>query len=286
MLISLMNEHPCNHTPAVSVIMPVYNGERTLREAVDSILAQTFRDFELIICNDASTDETRSVLKSIEDERVRVIHNDVNLGPGLSRDRAIDIAVGTWLGFTDADDTWKPERLKALLLAVGRSENVMIFDDIIECHDTPLGLKPYRVIRGSYAFGGHGSDVVEVLLEHYIISNRLVMQPIMPLHFVKKHSIRHSGRRVHEDNEFFLKLLAHGLQLCYVPKPMYYYRITPGSMTGLTNRYIMIREVLENAINQFEHAPTVQAALCGIYKANTITRTMMRIKRGLNACEI
>ena len=243
--------------------MPVYNGALTLRESVDSVLAQTFQDFELIICNDASTDETGSILENIADERVRVIQNKSNLGEGSARDRAIESACGVWLAFIDADDAWAPERLKTLLDEADASINKMIFDDILECHDTDTeyGLVPWHVLRGKYAFGGDGIKAVEVPIENFVCQERLLIKPLLPLRHVRQYHIFHGCRRFAADTEFFLRLLAHGLQLCYVPKPMYYYRITPDSMSGLINRSIMMREVLENAINQFEHGPTVQVAL-------------------------
>ena len=256
-----MNKIQSNHSPIVSVILPVYNGKRTLRESVDSVLAQTFRDFEFIICNDGSTDETGIILDKLVDERVRVIHNESNLGEGSARDRAIESARGVWLALIDADDAWAPERLETLLAEANTSINKMVFDDILECHDTADGMVPWNVLRGKYAFGGNGSKSVEVPIENFVCQERLLIKPLLPLTHIRNHHICHTGRRFAADTEFFLQLLAHGVQLCYVPKPMYYYRITPGSMSSLTNRSILMREVLENAVNQFEHAPSVQAAL-------------------------
>lgn len=241
--------------------MPVYNGARTLRESVDSVLAQTLRDFEFIICNDASTDETGNILEKIVDERVRVIHNESNLGEGPARDRAIESASGVWLAFIDADDAWAPERLETLLNQADASLTKMMFDDILECHDTDHGMVPWRSLRGEYAFGGNGVTAVEVPLEDFVCQKRLLLKPLLPLRPIREYHIRHGDRPYGADTEFFLQLLAHGLQLLYVPKPMYYYRITPGSMSGVTNRSTLMREILENAISQFENAPAVQAAL-------------------------
>lgn len=257
-----MNKQKRNHSlPYVSIVMPVYNGARTLMEAVNSVLSQTYRDFELIICNDASTDETKNILNSLKDNRVRIIHNPRNLGEGPARDRAIEMAQGFWLAFIDADDSWAPERLEILLHEAGTSEDKVLFDDMWKCHDTPSGIVPYRVLRGKYAFGGNGIDAVEVPIENFVCQRRLIKSPLIPLKHIKRFNIRHSCLPFAADTEFFLKLLAHGPKLCYVPKPMYYYRITPGSMTGLTNRYVLMQEVLENAINYFKHEPKVQASL-------------------------
>lgn len=257
----LMNTSKSNFSPAVSVVMPVFNGACTLKESIDSVLAQTFHNFELIICNDASTDETPMILENIADERVLVLHNKSNLGEGPARDRAIESANGFWLAFIDADDAWAPERLETLLDNADASLNKMIFDDILECHDTADGMVPWHVLRGKYAFGGNGIKSVEVPIEKFLCQERLLIKPLLPLTHIRNHHVCHTSRRFAADTEFFLQLLAHGLQLCYLPKPMYFYRITPGSMSGLTNRSALMRKVLENAVNQFENAPAVQGAL-------------------------
>lgn len=250
-----------NQSPKVSIVMPVYNGARTVMEAVDSVLNQTYHDFELIICNDASTDETPCLLNKIKDERVRVLNNYLNLGEGPSRDRAIETAQGFWLAFIDADDAWAPERLELLIHEAGVSEDKVLFDDIWECHDTPYGMVPWRILRGKRAFHSNGRGSIEISVEDYLCQKRLIKSAFFPLKHVKKLDICHSGLPFAADTEFFLKLLAHGLKLYYVPKPMYYYRITPGSMSGLANRLSLMRQVLKNAVNQFEHDPSAQNAL-------------------------
>jgi len=241
--------------------MPVYNGARTLRESVDSVLAQSFSDFEFIICNDASTDETGNMLTRIADGRVKVLHNATNMGEGSTRDRAIAAARGDWLAFIDADDAWVPERLEALLSNADTFFNKMIFDDILECHDTPTGMVPWHVLRGPTAFGGDGSREVEVPIDEFVCQKRLLIKPLLPLGVLRQDPIYHSSSPFGADTEFFLRILARGLELCYVPKPMYHYRITPGSMSGSVNRSILMREVLENAIDLYGHAPAVQFAL-------------------------
>ncbi len=256
-----MNISYQNHSPGVSVIMPVYNGARTLMESVDSVLQQTYHDLELIICNDASTDETREILSNIIDERVRVIHNSHSLGEGPSRDRAIDLASGHWLAVIDADDVWSHERLELMLRVANPSLDNIVFDDIWECHDTPSGMVPWHTLRGKYAFGGNGIDIIKVPIADYVFGKRLLIKPILPVQYIKRYHIVHSSLPFAADTEFFLRVLSHGLDLYYIPKAMYYYRITPGSMTGSTERSGMMREVLENSINLFNNAPAVQAAL-------------------------
>lgn len=101
-------------TPKVSVLVPVYNTPvQYLREAVDSILGQTFADFELIIVNDASTDEkVEETVRGYADPRIRYFVNPVNLGISGTRNRLLDLARGDYLAIMDHDDVSFPERLR------------------------------------------------------------------------------------------------------------------------------------------------------------------------------
>lgn len=98
----------------VSILMPVYNGESHLKEAIDSILAQSFRDFEFLIIDDGSTDETLDILNEYvrKDERVRVIINKENIGLTKSLNKGIHLANGKYIARMDADDISNPDRLK------------------------------------------------------------------------------------------------------------------------------------------------------------------------------
>lgn len=106
--------------PEVTVLMPVYNGERFLRPAVDSILAQTYRDFELLIVNDGSTDLTAEILKSYHDPRIRVVHNERNLGLSAALNLGLSLARGDLVARQDADDVSEPERLARQVEVMGK----------------------------------------------------------------------------------------------------------------------------------------------------------------------
>ncbi|WP_190287813.1 glycosyltransferase family 2 protein [Massilia sp. NR 4-1] len=98
--------------PAVSVIMPAYNAAAFLNQAIDSILMQTFSDFELIVINDGSSDETAALLAQQRDPRVRVIHNAGNRGLIYTRNLGIDLARAPYIAFLDSDDLAYPTRLQ------------------------------------------------------------------------------------------------------------------------------------------------------------------------------
>lgn len=99
-------------TPKVSVLMPVFNGEKYLREAIDSILKQSFTEFEFIIINDGSTDRSAEILQTYADPRLRVIHNESNIGVTLTLNKGLDLARGEYVARMDCDDVSVPDRLE------------------------------------------------------------------------------------------------------------------------------------------------------------------------------
>jgi glycosyltransferase involved in cell wall biosynthesis len=109
----LMSELPrvARTDPQVTVLMSVYNGARFLQEAVDSVLHQTFDDFEFLIIDDGSTDASLKILQGFDDRRMRVISNGKNIGLTRSLNRGINAARGTYIARMDADDISLPERL-------------------------------------------------------------------------------------------------------------------------------------------------------------------------------
>ena len=95
----------------ISVILPVFNSQSYIKQAIDSVLAQTFVDFELIIVNDGSTDKTSDIINEFTDERIKIINQD-NLGPGASRNNALKMAQGSYVMYLDSDDWFCPDALE------------------------------------------------------------------------------------------------------------------------------------------------------------------------------
>lgn len=102
-----MNRHPC-----VSVVMPVFNGEKYLVDAINSILSQTLTDLELVVIDDGSTDESVAIVTSIHDSRIRVVRNERNMGLPFTRNKGINAATGLYIAFLDCDDIAEPTRLE------------------------------------------------------------------------------------------------------------------------------------------------------------------------------
>lgn len=99
-------------TPKISVIMSVYNGEKFVAEAIDSVLRQTFGDFEFIIIDDGSTDSSLAIIKSYSDKRIKLIENEANIGLTKSLNKGIAVARGKYVARMDADDISMPKRFE------------------------------------------------------------------------------------------------------------------------------------------------------------------------------
>lgn len=93
-------------TPKITVLMPIYNGEKYLKEAINSVLTQTFKDFEFLIINDGSTDKSDKIIESYSDQRIKILNNDKNLGIQKTLNRGLNLARGEYIARIDADDEW------------------------------------------------------------------------------------------------------------------------------------------------------------------------------------
>src|SRR5216684_3247446 len=99
--------------PQFSIVIPLYNKHSYIRRAVNSVLAQSFRDFELIVVDDGSSESSHEMLADITDPRMRLIRQD-NAGGGAARNRGIEEARAHWIAFLDADDMWLPGHIDEL----------------------------------------------------------------------------------------------------------------------------------------------------------------------------
>jgi glycosyltransferase involved in cell wall biosynthesis len=99
-------------SPIISIIVPVYNGEDFIAKTIDSALSQTFRNFELIVVDDASTDGTKDIIESFADNRIVCVFNRENVGAAVTRNNGIAASRGRYIAFLDGDDLWHPDKLE------------------------------------------------------------------------------------------------------------------------------------------------------------------------------
>ena len=113
-------------TPRVSVLIPAYNVAPYIHAAISSVLAQTFQDFEILVIDDASSDQTFRIASSIDDTRIRVLRHESNLGVAKARNTGLDCAEGELIALLDSDDVALPSRLAAQVAALDQDKNLLM----------------------------------------------------------------------------------------------------------------------------------------------------------------
>lgn len=148
-----------NYSERVSVIVPMYNAAAFLGATVDSILVQTYKDFELLLIDDCSTDATLELAYSFSDPRIRVIKNSKNQGAGATRNKGIELAQSTYIAFCDADDIMLPDRLEKQLSFMEQHSDIDICGSFVKL------INENGDIIGKYTFPTeHNEIAVEMFL--------------------------------------------------------------------------------------------------------------------------
>ena len=126
----------------VSVIMPSFNTGRFIKEAINSVINQTYTNWKLIIVDDCSNDDTNEIINSFEDSRIKYLKNDTNMGAAICRNRALKEAKGKWIAFLDSDDLWKKDKLEKQIGFMEKGGYDFSYTNYIEMDEksTPNGI--------------------------------------------------------------------------------------------------------------------------------------------------
>lgn len=127
----------------VSIIMPSWNTARFIRESIDSVRNQTYTNWELLIVDDCSTDNTDEIVASYSDERIRYFKNEKNSGAALTRNRAMREARGEWIAFLDSDDLWTPEKLERQLQFMKENNYIFSYHEYVKIDEESKPLNIY-----------------------------------------------------------------------------------------------------------------------------------------------
>lgn len=223
--------------PAISVILPVYKAEATLRGSVQSVLNQTFRDFEVILVDDGSPDSSGTICDAFaaEDARVRVLHQK-NGGVSAARNAGIHAATGEYLYFCDADDTITPDALDKLYSTLIREGA-----DTSGCGHFllwPDGRKEAfhaALPSGVYDKDGIRTGILLPLLGQRLdfgqgVLNGFVVRFLFRHSILTEHSITFEGAYL-EDEAFLMEYFLHAARLAIIDEPLYIYLQNPASVT-------------------------------------------------------
>lgn len=235
--------------PTVSIIVPVYNAERTIGRCVDSILAQQYADFELLLVDDGSRDTSGAICDAYaaQDARVRVIHQE-NAGVSAARNAALDQARGVYLQFLDSDDWITPDATSSLVRAAETHRCDLVVSDF------------YRVVGDRVSHKGDIDDDTLLSREEYathmmenpadfyygVLWNKLYRRSI-----VERHHLRMDPAISWcEDFMFNLEYIYHAETFYALQVPIYYYVKTKGS---LANQNISISKTIKMKLTVFEY---------------------------------
>lgn len=222
-------------TIKVSVIMAAYNTEKYITKAIESFLAQTLNNIELIIVDDASTDRTVAIAKSFCNPNIKVFINEKNLGASGSRNCALKQAQGEWVAVLDSDDWYAPDRLESLLKVAYSEKADMVADDLYIIQDGEDS--PWST---SIQESGETINDLKIIDSVYFVKTDIygkrglrlgLSKPIFNREFLIKHQIEYDlNLTVGEDFWLDMKCLMLGAKFVLVPKPYYYYRCREGSL--------------------------------------------------------
>lgn len=223
--------------PKISVIMPMYNVEKYVGCAIQSLLTQTFKDFEFIIVDDCSTDKSLDVAESFKDPRIKIIKNEKNLGAGLTRNVGLEIAVGDYIYFFDSDDALVPNALEILYDVAEKSQaNVVSCTNYFIPSDNEFQTVQdlsVRVDNEGKNTGFISEDLKTRILNEYC-NLGLAAAPwrmIFRHEFLNINKLYFPESPVHEDGIFLLKILCFTEKILKIGIPLCIYRERPGSLT-------------------------------------------------------
>jgi glycosyltransferase involved in cell wall biosynthesis len=241
-------------SPVISIITPVYNVERQLEKCLNSILCQTFSDFELILINDGSSDKSGEIcdLYKEKDKRIQVIHQQ-NKGSSEARNRGLSLAKGTYLGFIDSDDWVEPDYLQNMLDCIVTNQADMVisayyFDNNNNSRfleNKPSTLDKEAILNGFYSNQLHAG-----------LWNKLVTRKI-----IDDNHLTFSKYNYYEDMVFSTQITIAATSFAYCCNPSYHYVLNSLSLTRDINenkRFRMFQDFIFN-IQYILNMPYIQS---------------------------
>lgn len=205
----------------ISIIMAAYNAEKTIEQAIYSVLCQTYPDFELLVVNDCSTDKTAALVAAIaeKDDRVRLISNEKNGGVSYTRKHGLEEARGEWIAILDSDDAWASEKLEKQIELQKKTNAELLFTGsaFMDADGKPI----------EWYLSAPAEVTYRQLLKQNVLSNSsaLVRKKLYAKHYAV-------GDEMHEDFAIWLSILKEGRKAYGVDEPLLIYRIAKSSKSG------------------------------------------------------
>lgn len=205
--------------PLISVIMAAYNAEKTIGMAIQSVVDQTYQNWELLVVNDCSKDKTLEVVQSFNDQRIRIINNDSNSGVSLTRKKGLDATQGNWIAVLDSDDIWTPDKLEKQMKLVLHKKATLVFTGSAFMDENGKRIKWQLHVPTKLAY--------RELLKQNLVSNSSVL--VQKDLYKKYYAI---GDDMHEDFAIWLGITKHGNVAYGIDEPLLVYRLSGSSKSS------------------------------------------------------
>ncbi|MBR1825091.1 MAG: glycosyltransferase [Alphaproteobacteria bacterium] len=239
----------------ISIIVPVYNVEKYLGKCIESLIAQTMHDIEIICINDGSTDDSSLILQNFaaKDKRIIIIDKE-NEGPGIARNIGIQKAQGEYIGFVDPDDWVKEDMYEKLYTQAKKLDSDIVICDYVRYEDWNEKIVPHCFFQKAVKYiksepinipSGENIDR-EVLLDTLLISPCYSVNRIYRRTFLQQNKITYSEHYCYEDCPFILKSHLLAQKVSFTDYAGYIYRLRQDSLVrGYANKYIDFCEVVK-----------------------------------------
>lgn len=240
--------------PHVSVIIPAYNAVGTLPRTLKSLMDQTFEDWEALVVNDCSRDNTAEMVETYTrlDGRIKLINQPKNGGPSEARNAGLEAARGEWVALLDADDAYAPERLITLLDYAQKGGLDMVADNQLF-----WDAEAQTVSRKAMALKAPAAWTLESHLQKEKLGSTFkwgLFKPLIRRAFIEEHGIRYRSQfRMGEDSLFYMELLAHSAKAMAVPEAMYVYTTSRGELSRRVSAASHSRYVLEEHVATYHY---------------------------------
>lgn len=227
-----------NNTPLISIVMPVYNAARFLYPCLNSVLAQTYKNWELLVVDDGSTDDSKKIIQEFaaKDHRIQLIAK-ANEGVSIARNVALETVNGQFVYFIDADDIVSPNALEIMVCAAVTYGATIVKADYqaIDKYGKPLFANKKHLLRRKFAGKTLNANDFDrkILMEEYFLWTCLFSMDV-----IRKYHIRFIPHcRLMEDADFIMNYLMYSEHNIYVNAFVYYYRKYTGTATNRHQDY-------------------------------------------------
>lgn len=209
----------------VSIVIPLYNSEKFIKDCIDSILNQTYKNFELIVVNDGSTDGSLEICKKVKDDRIILI-NQNNFGAPAARNNGLKKSTGEYIMFLDSDDILEKNAIEKLYNKIEKDNSDLVYGKTIQI-DENNNLCNEKVLTPKV-------DLQNPKKSHYAIDpypgNKLYRMGI-----IKKHNITFGNTRIGQDLNFYLKYMPFCKKISFCNEVVSYYRLVKNSISKTMN---------------------------------------------------